>query len=364
MGLVAALAGAGQLAAGLFAGQIADLFDRRRLMLTCELARSLLLASIPLTWSLAGPSPALLYPVAFACASLGMLFQVAFVAQVPRLVGRDRIVEANGRLETSRQIAFVLGPALAGFLSGAIGPERVITIDAVTFLASALSVWLVPIAGLEPSGPRRLFSFVGLLEGARFIARDPVLRAATVVLGTFTLVAAGAGNLVLYHLEHDLGQSDAAIGLVAGMASVGGALAAVTGPLLRRRFGFGACFLGGTALHGAALGVTGMSAGVGSLAPAVITSSFADVMKGLSSMSVRQQLTPDHMLGRVTSAYWLLTRVLAPVGAGASAAAAAAFGARPVLLLIGFLGLAVAAFGSLTPARTSRPEALSLADRG
>ena len=362
MGLVAALAGAGQLGAGLFAGQIVDLFDRRRLMLSCELARSLLLASIPITWALAGPSLALLYLVAFTAASLGMLFQVAFVAQVPRLVGRDRIVEANGRLETSRQIAFVLGPVLAGFLSGVVGPERVITIDAITFLVSALTVWLIRIPPLEPAGPRRLITLAGFLDGVRFIARDPVLRAATVVLGVFTLVAAGAGNLVLYHLEHDLGHSDAAIGLVAGVASVGGLVAALAGPVLRRRFGFGVCFLGGTALHGAALGATGMSAGIGSLAPAVMTSSFADVVKGLSSMSVRQQLTPDHLLGRVTSAYWLLTRVLGPVGAGASAAAAAALGARPVLFLAGLLGVAVAALGTLTAARTSRPEALQLAE--
>lgn len=362
MGLVSALAGGGQLAAGLLAGHIVDRFDRRRLMLACEIARALLHASIPLAWALAGPQLALLYLVAFVAGGCGMLFQVSFVASVPRLVGRDRIVEANGQLEVSRQIAFVLGPVLAGLLSGAIGPERVMAIDAASFLVSALSVWAA-MPGAHGGPARGPLAGGGLLEGARFLARDPVLRAATFVLGSFTLVAAGAGNLLLFHLEHDLGQSDAAIGLVAGLASVGGALAALTGPRLRRQLGFGPCFLGGTALHAAALAAIGMAGGIAALAPAIMTSSFADVVKGLSSMSVRQQRTPDHLLGRVTAAYWLFTRVLAPAGAALSAALAAQLGARPVLLAIGSLGLAVAALGSLSPARARRPEAgLQLAE--
>lgn len=363
MGIVSALAGAGQLAAGLVAGPIVDRLDRRRVMLACEIGRALLHGSIPVAWALGGASLPLLYLVAFSAAGLGMLFQVSFVASVPRLAGRERIVEANGQLEVSRQVAFVVGPILAGFLSGTIGPERVMAIDAITFLVSATSVLAAMPRAISGAGSAAPLAGGGLLDGARFIARDPVLRAATVVLGTFTLVAAGAGNLLLFHLDHDLGQSEAAIGLVAGLASVGGALAAVAGPTLRRRLGFGPCFLGGTALHAAALAGMGLAGGVGALAPAIMTSSFADVVKGLSSMSVRQQLTPDHLLGRVTAAYWLFTRVLAPAGAALSAAAAARVGASPVLLAIGALGIAVAALGSLSPARARRPEAaLQLAD--
>jgi hypothetical protein len=356
MGIVSALAGGGQLAAGLVAGGVVDRVDRRRLMIGCELGRAVLLASVPLLWWLAGPQVALLYGIAFCGAALGMFSQVAYVTLVPRLVGVERITEANGRLELSRQLAFVLGPVLAGVLSGMIGPEKVIAFDALTFLVSAATLGIVRVDG-TPAPAAAPGQRGGLVQGATFIARDPVLRAATIVLGAFALLAAGSGNLLLYHLEHDLGQTDAAVGLMAGIASVGGILAAVAGPVLRRRLGFGACFLGGTALHSAALGAVGAAGGLVGIAPAVMTSTFADVVKGLSSMSLRQQLTPDHLLGRVTAAYWLFTRVLAPVGAAGAAAAAQAFGARPVLLVIGVLGLLVALAGALTPARTRFPEA-------
>lgn len=360
MGIVSALAGAGQLAAGLVAGQIVDAVDRRRLMIFCELGRALLLAAVPVLWWLVGPQVLLLHAVAFCGAALGMFSQVAYVTLVPRLVGVDRITEANGRLEVSRQLAFVIGPVLAGLLSGLIGPDKVIAIDALTFLVSAATLRLLRVAPAARAlpvalpAPRR---WDGLLQGARFIARDPVLRSATIVLGTFALLAAGSGNLLLYHLQHDLGQSDAAIGLVAGIASIGGIVAALAGPTLRRRLGFGACFLGGTALHSAALGAVGAAGGVAGIAPVVMTSAFADVVKGLSSMSLRQQLTPDHLLGRVTAAYWLFTRVLVPVGAAGAAAAAQDVGARPVLMAMGALGLLVALAGAFTPARTRFPEA-------
>ncbi|HUS68562.1 MAG TPA: MFS transporter [Kofleriaceae bacterium] len=366
MGLVSALAGAGQLCAGLFAGQVADRVDRRRLMIRCELARGALLASVPAVFWLAGPQLLLLYAVACAGAALGMFSQVAYVTLVPRLVGTERmpdqeranrITEANGRLELSRQLAFVVGPVVAGVLCGLIGAETVLAIDAASFVVSAVTLACLRPDQAPAAAPAPARRWDGLLDGARFLVRDPVLRAATLVLGTFALLAAGSSNLLLYHLEHDLGQSDAAVGLIAGIASVGGILAAVAGPILRRRLGFGACFLGGTALHGAALGAVGAAGGLVGIAPAVMTSTFADVVKGLSSMSLRQQLTPDHLLGRVTAAYWLFTRVLVPVGAAGAAAAAQAIGARPVLVLIGVLGLLVAAAGAFTPARTRFPEA-------
>src|SRR5689334_12815180 len=90
MGLVTGMYGVGQFIAGLVAGQIVDRLDRRRLMITCDLVRFVLLGLIPLGWALAGPQIWLVYVVVGLGSMVDMLFQVAYVTAIPNLVAHDQ----------------------------------------------------------------------------------------------------------------------------------------------------------------------------------------------------------------------------------------------------------------------------------
>jgi MFS family permease len=175
--------------AGFFAGTIVDRFDRRTLLITCDAARAVLLGAVVV-------SPAwILYVVSPLAAAAGMVFQVAYVAGVSNLVelpearrsgtsagsgaagvDRNRITEANGRLNATFAAATIVGPMLAGLVSHAFGPAAAIGIDAATFAVSAAGVVLIR---LRPSprgttNPRQDF-----LVGVRFLARHPALRSLT-----------------------------------------------------------------------------------------------------------------------------------------------------------------------------------------
>lgn len=359
MGLVTGVSGVSMLIMGLFAGVIVDRIDRRRLMIWCDIGRALVFGAIPLGWWLLGPQLWLLYIVTVLGSAVGMLFQVAYTTAIPNLVDHDQLTDANSRLLITYALGTAIGPFLAGFFSNRFGPAAAIGVDAISFIASAISLTLIRLRPPSEAQPMRrsALSFDELIAGARFVLKDPVLRSVTVIFFLFTLIASGGYDLFIYYLKHDLGQSDSAVGIVFGFAALGGVLGGVLAPLLRRRLGFGVCFIGSMCIECIAIALIGLAPTVLLIAGLAAGMAFANTVKLISSSSLRQEITPDHLLGRVTSAFWLIIRIPRPLGAAAATGLGAQIGAPAVLVLMGVLGLAVALFGLLTPARIRSPEA-------
>src|SRR4051794_36645873 len=116
---MALLVVAGSLAVlivGLIAGAWVDRLRRRPLLIATDAVRSLLLLSIPATFAMGTLRIEQLYVVVFAEGCLGALFDAAYPAYVPSLIGTERVVEGNSKLATSSSLAEIGGPGLAGFL--------------------------------------------------------------------------------------------------------------------------------------------------------------------------------------------------------------------------------------------------------
>ncbi|MGI5150588.1 MFS transporter [Plantactinospora sp. CA-294935] len=377
MGLLTGLVGAASVAAGIFAGHLVDRVDRRLLLLGCDLFRAVGYASIPAIWFFA-PQLWLLYLVAPACAAAGMVFQVGYVAAVPALVGPARITRANGQLYATYATAGIIGPVLAGLLSSAVGPTAALAVDAGTFALSALGLCFVrfrsrpthragdtaaetapaevPDSGPTPGARAGRTGWSDLLVGIRFLWRHPVLRTLTVLLSFLTFLTIGLTDVFIYHVKHDLGGSDRTVGHVLAAAAGGTIVAALLVAPVRRSLGFGTCWIGAYALGGLAVAGAGLTRDVPALALLVAAYTFGTSLAGICSMSLRQQVTPDHLLGRVTSAFWTLHSALGPLGAAVLTGAVARYGTAPVCLAAGLTCLGIAAVGTLTPIRVPRPE--------
>ncbi|HEU4539304.1 MAG TPA: MFS transporter [Polyangiaceae bacterium] len=352
MGLVSAAAAAAQLVTGLASGAIIDRYDRRRLMIACDLGRFVVFGALALACWLRGPSLALIYATAVVGSAMGTLFGVGYVTATAGLVEKSRLTEANGYLISSQAMTFVLGPLAAGALASRWGAATAIGVDALSFLVSAWSL-----AGLRfgRSGPT---SDGGPLEGLRFLMRHPMLRALSVALLAISLLASEAGliDLLIYHVRHDLGRDSSSVGIMLGSAAVGSLVAAVSVTWLRRRFGFGFCFLGGTFLQGVALLAAGRSPGFAPLVGFVILWAYGLMLRSVVTQTLRQEITPDAILGRVTAAFWTLALGAAPLGATAITAGAERWGTTRALTASGVCMLAVVGLAAFTPARRQRPE--------
>lgn len=367
MGLVTAMFGVGQLLTGAFSGLVADRVDRRRLMIACDTLRMLLYALIPLWWAWRGPALWLIYLVALGGSILGMLFNSAFMALVTNMVEGDQITEATGRVQATAAIAAIAGPAMAGLISTRVGPASALAFDALSFAVSAGSLALVRVRPQAPQpgapypsapvdAPAWRVALEETLAGARYLWRQPTLRAITWLTTIEALLVGGGIDLFIFHLKHDLGQGDGAVGLTLGVASVGAVVGGVAAAWLRRRFGFGRVWIGGFAFSGLALALVGLAPTAWLVAALAVGFTLGDTLRAILQIALRQEVTPDHLRGRVSAAFWTIGAGPLAFGAAGATALAGRLGAPTVLLGMGLGCLALAALAPFTPIRRARPE--------
>ena len=386
MGLLTGAAGAAAVVAGIFAGLLADRVNRWILMAACDLARMLLYGLIPLAWAI-HPEVWLLYVILPLGAAFGMIFQVGYVTVVPALSGPARITEANGLLYGASSTAAIAGPLLAGLVSAALGPAGAIAVDAVTFAFSAVGVLLIrrslsvsrtgaaypavsggritagcsarpSVTGTPDtaSEPDRESPWREMVAGARFLWEQPVLRALTVLLTFFIFATEGLPDVLIFYIKHDLGRGDGVVGVVLAVAALGTVAGALVVAPLRRRLGFGTCWTGSVLLCGLAVGGLGAT---GSVPPTAVLAALylgCTSVAGICSMSLRQQITPDHLLGRVTAAFWTIHFSLGPAGAALLTWAASRFGVEAACLASAAACLLLGAAALATPVRQRAPE--------
>ena len=209
------------------------------------------------------------------------------------------------------------------------------------------------------ASPDRAGPWRELLAGARFLWQHPTLRALTILLTFYIFATQGLPDVLIYYVKHDLHQGDGVVGLVLAVAAVGTVAGALTVAPLRRKLSFGTCWTGAVILS--ALAIAGLGA-TGSVPPTAVLAALylaCASVAGIASMSLRQQVTPDHLLGRVTAAFWTIHFSLGPVGAALLTWAAGHYGVMAACVASGTTCLVIGTVGLVTLARrpTTRPGA-------
>ncbi|MFF4579705.1 MFS transporter [Streptomyces sp. NPDC001389] len=364
MGLITVVSGVTGILTGLFAGHVVDRSDRRRLMIACDLLRAVLLGAVPLVWLTAGPRLWVLYVLTAMVTALKTVFDVAYVTAVPQLVRGEDLTAANGRLMGTFALGTLVGPVAAGLLTAEASAEWALGVDGATFLVSALSLrWVsfgrhaVPpdeTPAPAPGGARLRETFV---VGFRFLWGHALLRPLTLLLTLLTFVTMGATDLLIYRVEEDLGHGPATLGYVLAVSGAGVIGAALAAGRLRRALGFGPCWLGAVGMIAVAVAGIGLSRSVAVIAVLAAVFMFGTTLGGVCSMTLRQEVTPDALLGRVTSAFWAVHNAGGPVGAAVLTLTGKHYGVPAASLAGGVLCLLILGAGLATPLRGGRPAA-------
>jgi MFS family permease len=364
MGLVTALIGIGNLISSIISGIFVDSMDRRKVILLCDVGRTFFYLVLPVYWWLFGANMWPIYIIALITAYLSTFFVIAYVSAIPNIVDQDQIADANGRLQATVALASVAGPMLTGFASKQFGSNKAVIIVALAYWLSACLMFFVRLRKesseqvVRPSSGEGSSRFDSLLVGIRFLLRHPALRTVTLLLGAIFFVTGATVNLFIYRLRHDLNQTDNTVGIVFGLASLGAVAGGAIAPLLHRKKGFGFSFLGSFFFIGLATLLAGLAKDLTVIAMMAVAYSFGLTTRGVSSMTLRQQLTPNHLLGRVSSAFWAMLSVLGPLGTAAASAFADLVGTPIALMVIGVLCIVIAIIGLFTRANVRHPELL------
>lgn len=306
------------------AGVLADRMSRRVLMTAAECARAAsLLGLLALLW-LGGLGLGWLAALGFLGAVGTVAYNVAVPALVPRLVPAGDLASANRWLELARSSAFSAGPAAGGALVGWMGAPLAYVIAATLSLVAA-----VLLAGLPPDLPRpaaRRHLLAELREGAAFVATHPLLRPVLITAVFFnTAWFVLQAVYVVYAIER-LGLSAAGVGITLGIYGGGMLAGALAAPWLARRLSFGAMIALGPLSALAASGVllstlawpSGIRAGAG-----FFLFGAGPILWTITTTTLRQAITPNALLGRVSAVILTATFGARPIGALISALLAA-----------------------------------------
>lgn len=341
MGLLSGIGAGGVWLFGLFAGAWVDRLRRRPVMIATDLGRAIVLATVPLAAWMGWLSIHHLYFVAAATGILTLLFDVAYQAYLPSLVEREHILEGNSRLALTESIAEIAGTGGTGVLVQVLTAPFAILLDAISFVCSAVSVWLIrkpepaPIAHPNPDILREISA------GLRACWQDPILRALAGRTATAAFFWGVPSSLYLVFAIRDLKLSPAMLGAVIATGGVSSLVGALVAEPLVKRLGFGRTFIASATVTALAGLLVPMAHGPAWMACAyLVASQLGDISwatYNINEVTLRQAIAPAHLLGRVNSAMHLLFRGLLPFGALAGGALAEALGVRTALL-IGAIG--------------------------
>ncbi len=275
-------------------------------------------ASVPLAWALGWLSMPWLYVVGFA---LGTVFTTAgSAAQIvlTQVVPRERLVEAHAKNALASSGAEVVGPGLAGLLIRALGAPLALLVDALMLLWSAWILRGVRVTERrEPKADAHFWR--DLREGLSFVRRTKLLVALAAVVGGWQLFHQAAMVVTILFATQVLGLTEQQIGLCFVALGVGTVLASLSGHAISRRIGPGpslpvaiaVCALGWLALAIAPANHWGVAA----FAFMLFAFGVGAVLIFVNFLALRQAVTPEPLLGRMTSTMrWL---ILIPAGPGA-----------------------------------------------
>jgi predicted MFS family arabinose efflux permease len=322
------------------AGLMVDRASRRRLMVGTEALRALSLLAIPLLLA-AGTLNLTWLALLGALGAVGTVcYSVAAPAFVPSVVPRARLADANRWLELARSVAYAGGPALGGALVGWIG------VSTAYGLAAALSILaMLLLAGLPrdgaPTGPRRhLLHDLG--EGARFAVGHDLLRPILLTAVFFNVSWFIFQAVYVAYAVQNLGLTATEVGVTLGIYGAGMIVGAALAPVIARQVSFGTLILLGPLAGLCAAGV--MLATLWAPSVQLVGTSFflfgvGPIIWTISTMTLRQAVTPNAMLGRVSALIMTATFGARPLGAAIGASVAAHFGIAACLALAtaGFL---------------------------
>ncbi|MDL9979519.1 MFS transporter [Microbacterium sp. ASV49] len=294
------------LVIGLPAGAWVDRMRKRHVMIWADGVRALAIASIPILWVTGSLHIWQLYAVAFVIGVATVFFDVSYQSIIPSLVKPDQIAEANGKLESTQQVAHLAGPAFAGGLISLVSAPFAMVVTSFTYVASFVALLFTrdhevrrPAHEHEP-----LLREIG--EGLRWVFGNRYLRRIVGTTGTSNFFNTVSMTMLPIFLLRELGMTAAAMGLILSLGAVGGVVGAIATPHIVRWVGEGRAI----PLSAIAFSVVAVFLPLAAMTPAIafpllvvqgFVASFTVLVYNITQVTFRQRITPPRLLGRMNA---------------------------------------------------------------
>jgi DHA3 family macrolide efflux protein-like MFS transporter len=322
----------------LYVGVVADRKDRRRIMLTADAIRTLLVLLVPIAFAFGFLTPVFLAINAFAIAVTASFFNPARDSLVPQIVPPNGLLRANSLIQTSWQFSLLLGPAIAGLLLHVVGKIHLFSFNSLAYFFSFSCVFFI-VSGKRTQVSRRDWGISEIKEGLIYVVKQPVilpLLLITIADNLFIMGPAIVGTPVFVKRELGLGaeayaaiQACFAVGMLigtAGLLTVG------------HRFKKGQLLLTGMVLDGITFIPLFFVHSLLGMVITIVIHSLAIPLLTVSRTSIIQDIVPANLTGRVFALVNMAVVGMSAISAGIVGFALESWGAPTVFLIIGLGG--------------------------
>ena len=291
----------------LHAGALIDRLDRRRLMGYVDFFRAVAIGFLGISVLMDFVSIPLLYVVFFLVGTAEPLFDNASVAVLPAVVSRDRLQKANGRLFVAQIVTGeFLGPPIGGFLFAAAAALPFL-LDASTFAAAAALVLGLRgrfrVARPEGAAATTLSQEIG--EGLRWLTRHRLLLTLALVLGAAGFAVEGVFAILVLYAQNVLGLEAVGFGVLMTAFAAGGLIGGLLAERISALLGIGRTIWTIFALEAVAFAALALTTNPFLAGAMIVLDALAGTVWNVATISLRQELIPDRLLGRVFSAFRL-----------------------------------------------------------
>ena len=316
VGLMLMATAAPSLLVGLFAGVFVDRYDRRKIMITADILRGVLVALIPFLVSI---NVLWLYVIVMLISAIGQFFDPAHESVLPEVASDEELAAANSLIAISSFGSTAVGFAAAGLIASAASIDWAFYTNAITFFFSAICVFLIRIKPIQAEEDTSVAVVIrNLRAGVHQLFTTPVLRSLFSVQ-VVVLISFGLSNtLLLPFALTALNATEFEYGLQEGLTSIGFVVASLLMAKAFDRLQAGA-WLAISFLGMGLIGVIYSFLDSVPLAIALITfSGFFNAPSSIGRRVIVQRNTPPEMRGRVSSAFFVARDVLFLIGMGAA----------------------------------------------
>lgn len=346
------------LIVGLPAGAWVDGWRKRHVMIAANLARIAALVSIPTAYAFFSLTIAHLMVVAALLGLSTVFFDVAYQSYVPMIASKRYIGAANGRLEASYQVGRAGGPGLGGWLLGVLAPPLAYLLTASTYVCSTWAIWRI-----RTPEPRPAHSDASLrsqiVEGLSFVRGQRLLFPLFSCIACAAFAGAGIQVLLPILVLRTLGMSATQLGLLLSAGALGGILGALTRSAWITRLGIGRCIVitnivGVSALLAQPASVHVPVAAAWVIACSGVVSSYFITIYNVTQMSLRQEICPPDMLGRMNAIFRFAVWGVMPLGSFVAGIIASWVGVEATMYIFTAASIAAGIAMGFTPAARIR----------
>ncbi|MDX8362620.1 MFS transporter [Cytobacillus sp. IB215316] len=299
---------------GMIVGVFVDRFNRKKMMAWTSFIQVATITGIILLLMTDQLAIWHLYILGFILSSAGYTFGNANHSVLPQIVTKEQLTSANAQMTFVNTFIQMIGPGLAGAALLVFSYTSTLMVYMVCLFILYICVQLIRLPANNHTTKQHNSMLRDIKEGIDELFFNKTLLTPTITILFVNFAASLITGVLIFYVKDQLGATSAQVGLMFSISAIGGLLGAAIINHIRKQFGRGNIFTFCLLIDACAMGVLIVAPTWWAIGISLAIRTFAITMSNIVYFTIRQEFTPNHLLGRVSGTSSMLMKLTLPLG--------------------------------------------------